>query len=189
MTDDNKTQALVPTERIAQAILVLRGQKVLLDADLTALYGGQHKALQRAGPAQPRPLSGRFHVSGERSGVRRFEVANCDLKRRSWWTALFALRFHGAWGDHGAAVLNSPRAVEMSVYVVRAFVRLREFVAGHQELAKRLDELEQRIGKQFATHDQAIAGIINTIRQLMAPPPDQPKRPIGFVAPMEKKPK
>lgn len=84
-----------------------------------------------------------------------------------------------------ATVLNSPRAVEVSIFVVRAFVQLRELLAGHRELAKRLDELEARIERKLSTHDQAIAGILNAIRQLMAPPPAAKKRPIGFITPEE----
>ena len=88
--------------------------------------------------------------------------------------------------EHGAimaaTVLNSRQAVEMSVYVVRAFVRLREMIASNKELAAKLNELERKL----ATHDQAITGLIKTIRQLMAPPPEPKKRPIGFVPPEEK---
>jgi hypothetical protein len=80
-----------------------------------------------------------------------------------------------------ATVLNSPRAVEVSIYVVRAFVQLRELLAGHKELAKRLNELETRMERKLMTQDQAIAGILDAIRQLIAPPPAQKKRPIGFV--------
>jgi hypothetical protein len=80
-----------------------------------------------------------------------------------------------------ATVLNSPRAIEVSVYVVRAFVQLRELLTGHKELAKRLDELESRMQRKLSSHDQAIAGILDAIRQLMAPPEPRKKRPIGFV--------
>jgi hypothetical protein len=73
-----------------------------------------------------------------------------------------------------ANVLNSPRAVEMSVHVVRAFVRLREMVASHKALMKRLDELEERYDKQFKV-------VFDAIRQLMGPPEPKPKRKIGFV--------
>jgi hypothetical protein len=83
--------------------------------------------------------------------------------------------------EHGAimaaTVLNSPPAIEMSVYVVRAFVKLRETLAAHKELAKRLDDVERRVG----THDRALAEIVRTIRQLMAPSEAPPKRGIGFV--------
>ena len=81
-------------------------------------------------------------------------------------------------------MLNSARAVEMSVHVVRAFVRLRELIASNRELAARLDQLEKKLG----THDQAIARIMQAIRQLMTPP-ESKKRPIEFVVPEEKEKK
>jgi hypothetical protein len=80
-----------------------------------------------------------------------------------------------------AMVLNSPRATEVSVYVVRAFVQLRDTLLTHKALAKRLDELESRLERKLATHDQAITGILEAIRQLMAPPEAAKKRRIGFV--------
>ena len=83
-------------------------------------------------------------------------------------------------------MLNSPRAVEMGVYVVRAFVRLRELLASNKEFARRLDELEMRIEKKLATHDQAIAAMLSAIRQLMNPPAPK-RRPIGFTADLSKK--
>jgi len=71
--------------------------------------------------------------------------------------------------------------VEVSIYVVRAFVQLRELLAGHKELATRLKELETRMERKLMTQDQAIAGILDAIRQLMTPPSEPKKRPIGFV--------
>jgi hypothetical protein len=94
--------------------------------------------------------------------------------------APFAFTEHGAL--MAATVLNSPRA-ETSVYVVRAFIRLRQFLATHKDLARRLEQHE----KKLSTHDQAIAGLMNTIRTLMAPPEPPRRRPIGFVNPDEKK--
>lgn len=86
--------------------------------------------------------------------------------------------------EHGAimaaSVLNSPRAVEVSVFVVRAFVKLRELAMAHKEIRQKLSELEQKV----AGHDQAIAGLINAIRELMTPPDPKKKRPIGL-APWE----
>ena len=81
-----------------------------------------------------------------------------------------------------ATILNTSRAIEVSVYVVRAFVQLREVLATHKQLAERLDVLEAKIERKLATHDRALADIINAIRELMAPP-DPKKRPIGFVTP------
>ena len=90
-----------------------------------------------------------------------------------------------AFTEHGAIqaanVLNSPRAVETGVYVVRAFVKLRELLASNKELARRLDELEAGIEKKLNTHDQAIAAILSAIRQLMNLPTPK-RRPIGFTA-------
>ena len=85
-----------------------------------------------------------------------------------------------AFTEHGAimaaAVLNSPRAVQVSVYVVRAFVQLRRMLAQNKELAGKLADLERKVGQ----HDQQIVALIQAIRQLMAPPPQPPRKPIGF---------
>jgi hypothetical protein len=92
--------------------------------------------------------------------------------------------------EHGAlmaaTILNSPRAIEVSVYVVRAFVQLRDLLAGNKELAHRLKELEERLERKLAGHDKTIVDILSAIRQLVNPP--QPtKRPIGFVTLKENK--
>lgn len=91
-----------------------------------------------------------------------------------------------AFTEHGAIqaanVLNSQRAVEMGVYMVRAFIRIREVLSTHRELARKLTALERRID----TQDETIVEILAAIRQLMAPPPPPKKRPIGFIIPAEK---
>src|SRR3990172_1570878 len=172
--------ALIVTARIARKILVIRGQKVMIDADLAALYDVPTKRLNE----QVKRNRGRFPADfvfplsrAERGEV----VANCDHLQRLKFspTMPFAFTEHGALMV--ASVLNTPHAVEVSLYVVRAFVELREALASHKELGKRLEELESRLKRKLATHDQAIAGILEAIRQLMAP--DEPaKRPrIGFV--------
>jgi len=92
----------------------------------------------------------------------------------------FAFTEHGA--IMAATILSSPRAVEMSVYVVRAFVQLRDLLASNQELAQKFAELEHKV----STHDQAILGILKAIRELMTPP-ETKRRPIGFVYPEENK--
>ena len=166
---------------IAGRILVLRGHKVMIDADLAELYGVSTKRLNE----QVRRNATRFPpdfmfqlTAAERSEV----VANCDHLQR----LKFSRSPPYAFTEHGAlmvaSVLNTDRAVEVSLYVVRAFVHLREMLTSNKELAAQLAELERK----FATHDQAIASIIATIRQLMAPPPAPKKPPIGFVSPKEK---
>lgn len=84
-----------------------------------------------------------------------------------------------------ATILNSSRAIDVSVYVVRAFLQLRDLLAGNRELAQQLRELERRLERKLAVHDEAIANILAAIRQLMNPP-ESPRRPIGF-APLEEK--
>lgn len=113
-------------------------------------------------------------------------VANCDhlnsLKFSK--TLLYAFTEHGA--IQAANVLNSTRAAEMSVYVVRAFVRLREMLTSNKELALKLAELETRLARKLDSHDQAITGLIEAVRSLMQPPEPPPKRPIGFITGKEK---
>jgi hypothetical protein len=176
----NETEALVVTARIARQILVIHGQKVMIDADLAALYDVPTKRLNEQVKRNPGrfPADFVFQLSrAERDQV----VANCDHLRRLKFspTMPFAFTEHGAL--MAASVLNTPRAVEVSLYVVRAFVELREALATHKELAKRLDELESRLERKLATHDQAITGILEAIRQLMVPPEPAQKRRIGFV--------
>ena len=174
----------LPIERIENRILLIRGHKVLLDADLAALYGVATRALNQAVKrnAERFPPDFMFRLSGNELAAWRSQVvmsnpgAKMGLRR-----APFAFTEHGAL--MAATVLNSPRAVQASLYVVRAFVRLRQFLADHKNLARRLEEHE----KKLASHDQAIAGLVNTIRQLMAPPEPPKRRPIGFVTPDEKK--
>lgn len=174
---------LQPIELIASRILSIRGQKVMIDADLAELYGVPTKALNQAVKRNPARFPGDFMF--QLTEVEKQQVVtNCDhLEKLKFSSALpYAFTEHGA--IQAANVLNSPRAAEVGVYVVRAFVRLRELLASSKELAQRLDDLEQRVERKLQTHDQAITGLIQTLRQMMTP--DEPKRrPIGFVHPKE----
>lgn len=178
---------LVPLERIEDRILLIRGQKVMIDADLAELYGVPTKRLneQVKRNAERFPEDFVFRLTTQEvEALNRSQFATGSQKHRDPRFTPFAFTEHGT--IMAANVLASPQAVEMSVYVVRAFVRLREVIASNKELAQRLDELERRIEQKLHTHDQAIAGILDAIRQLMAPPPAPKKRPIGFVTGEEK---
>jgi hypothetical protein len=138
--------ALAP--RVESLILRIRGHRVMIDADLAALYGVPTKRLNEQVKRNARrfPEDFCFQLSvAEKSEV----VANCDHLAR----LAFSSSSPHAFTEHGAImaanVLNSPRAVEMSVHVVRAFVRLREVIASHKELVKRVDELEACYDGQF----------------------------------------
>ncbi len=151
----------------------------MLDADLAALYGVQTRRLNE----QVRRNTERFPEDFVFQ-VTPAEFANLKSQfATSSWGGRRKLPL--AFTEHGAImaamVLNSPRATEVSVYVVRAFVQLRDTLIAHKELAQRLDELEARIERKLSSHDHAIAGILDAIRQLMTPPEPRKKRPIGFV--------
>lgn len=181
----HRGSALVPVEQIAQSILVLRGQKVLLDAELAALYGVPTKALNQAVKrnAERFPEDFMFRLSHvDTEALNRSQFVTGPQKHRDPRFPPYAFTEHGA--IQAANVLSSPRAIEMGVYVVRAFVKLRELLASNKELARRLDELEARVEKKLATHDKAIADILSAIRELMNPRTPA-RRPIGFTAALE----
>ena len=152
----------------------------MIDADLATLYGVPTKRLNEQVKRNARRFPADFVFQLSRT-ERDEVVANCDhlQKIRFSPTMPFAFTEHGAL--MAASVLNTSRAVEVSLYIVRAFVELREAITTHKELAKRLDELETRLERKLAGHDHAIAGILEAIRQLMAPPEPTNKRRIGFV--------
>lgn len=131
----------IPTEAIVQAIRVIRGQKVLLDADLAALYGVETKRFneQVKRNQQRFPEDFMFQLTDEEFDDLRSQNATSNRGRGGRRYLPYAFTEHGA--IMAATILNSPWATEVSVYVVRAFVKLRELLASHRALAKRLEEL------------------------------------------------
>ncbi len=169
----------LPLEQIENRILLVRGRKVLLDADLAALYGVSTKRFneQVRRNATRFPVDFMLQLTQKEWDSLRSQFATLETGRGRHRKYLpLAFTEHGA--IMAATILNSARATDVSVYIVRAFVRLRDYVVTHKELARRLEAHEKKI----ATHDQAIAGLVNTIRQLMAPPAPLRRRPIGFVS-------
>lgn len=164
--------ALIPTDLIEQKILLFRGYRVMIDHDLADLYGVPTKALNQAVKRnQDRfPEDFMFRLSEEEKTKL---VTDCDrfknLKHSSSLPCAFT--------EHGtlmlANVLKSSRAIQVSIEVVRAFVRLRQFIASHKDLERKLKELEKKYDSKFKV-------VFDTIRRLMAPPPVPPKRRIGF---------
>lgn len=172
-----------PLERIVSRILLVRGQKVMLDADLAELYGVS---------------TGRFNEQVRRNSDRfpsdfMFQLTNQEVERLRSQIAISIgeTRQIGRGGrrylphaftEHGAimaaTILSTPRATEASVFVVRAFVRLREMVVANKELSKKLDELERRV----SDHDEAITSIVKAIRELATPPEPKSRRRIGFIS-------
>lgn len=165
--------AVIPAERIEKAILSIRGEKVMLDSDLAELYGVETKALNQAVKrnANRFPEDFMFQLSaGEVFKLNRSQIVTGSQKHRDPRFPPYAFSEHGALML--ANVLNSERAVQTSVQVVRAFVRLRQMLASNAELARKLAALENKYDAQFKV-------VFDAIRQLMSPP--EPKcREIGF---------
>jgi hypothetical protein len=166
---------------VESRILVLRHQKVILDTDLAELYGVPVKRLneQVKRNRERFPSDFMFQMTAEEQESLRSQFATSKTGRGGRRYAPYAFTEHGA--IMAATVLNSERAVEMSVFVVRAFVRLRELLASNEKLAAKIDELEQRLD----THDASIQDLIEAIRQLMLPEPATGRR-IGFALPAPK---
>jgi hypothetical protein len=166
-------------EDITQAILVLRGRRVLLDAELAVLYGVTTRRLNEQVRRNRKrfPDDFLFELTTEEFAnlKSRFATSSWGGRRKR----PLAFTEHGA--IQAATILNSPRAVEMSVYVVRAFVKLREVLSTNRERARRFERLESRLDSKLTEHDEAIAAILSAIRELMRPR-DPPRRGIGFTA-------
>jgi hypothetical protein len=166
---------LIPAERIEKKILFLRSQKVMIDADLAALYGVSTKVLIQAVKrnAQRFPPEFMFRLSSEEYQFLRSQFVTSKKGRGGRRYLPYAFTEHGV--AMFATVLKSDRAIRMSIIIIKAFVRLRELLSSHKELAEKLQLLETRIDKQ----DQEIQTIIEAIHQLLTPT-EKPKRPIGF---------
>ena len=180
-------------QSISLAITALRGQRVILDSDLAALYGVETKRfneqIKRNGARFP--VDFMFQLTPEEFDSLRSQFATLKTGRGQHRKYLpYAFTEHGA--IMAAMVLASPRAVQVSVYVVRAFVRLRQAASLHEDLAKRLAELEMKTESIELSHDTfsrntraQLKQVFDAIRELMTPP-EPSKRPIGFVPPQDK---
>jgi hypothetical protein len=187
------SKEIIPIQRIAQSIFVLRGQKVMLDYDLAALYGVEARALNQAVKrnASRFPVDFMFQISAEEMEKVSQVVtppAQERTEKKVTNSSQFVTSSHKhrgkryrpyAFTEQGVAmlssVLNSERAVKVNIAIMRAFVKLRQTIETNRELARKFSELEKRVGK----HDEKIAAIFEAIRQLMAPP-EKPRREIGF---------
>jgi hypothetical protein len=182
---------VIPVEGIAQAIRVLRGEKVLLDSDLAFLYGVQTRVLNQAVKrnAERFPRDFMFRLNDEEmeqvsqskippqpTGKAVSDSSQIVMSSRKHRGRRYR---HYAFTEQGIAmlssVLNSERAVRVNIAIMRAFVKLRQTLESNRELAQKFSELERRVG----VHDDEIAAILEAIRQLMTPP-EKARREIGF---------
>lgn len=163
-------------------IFTVRGKRVILDSDLAELYGVSTKRLNEQVRRNPErfPHDFVFLLSQEEWDSLRSQIATLKGRGRHRKFLPYVFTEHGAL--MAAGVLNSSRAIEVSIYVVRMFIALREATANTHNLARRLDDLEKGPERRFGQHDQAIAEILAAIRALMNPPSPK-RRPIGFIGP------
>jgi phage regulator Rha-like protein len=168
----------VPVE---SRILILRRQRVILDNDLAELYGVSVKRLneQVRRNRERFPADFMFRLAAKEDQILRSQIATSSQKHGGRRYPPYAFTEHGA--IMAATVLNSKRAIEMSVFVVRAFVRMREMLLKNRQLAAKINELDRRL----ETHDTAIQDLIDAIKELMAPE-HASKRKIGFQLPPAK---
>jgi hypothetical protein len=169
------SKSLVPVERIEKSILLIRGQKVILDKDLAELYDVETKQLKRAVRRNILRFPADFMFELNRDEIQNLR---CHFGSSSWGGTRYSpMTFTEQGVAMLSSVLNSERAIEVNIQIMRVFVRLRQTLATHKELARKLAELEHH----FENHDQQIQTIFEAIRQLMMPP-EKPKRRIGFKA-------
>jgi len=172
--------AMVVARKVGSKIFVLRGQRVILDADLAELYGVQvrHLNQQVKRNAKRFPLAFRFQLSPHESRILRSQNVISSEGHGGARYRPYAFTEHGA--IMAATVLNSERAIEMSVFVVLAFVRMRRAIAGNRHILTKLAELERRL----KSHDADIQDLMDAIRELMSPAEPTRTR-IGFEVPSD----
>ena len=194
-----RKSSLLPLETITHRILLLREQKVLLDADLAALYGVETKVLLQAVKRNLErfPEDFMFQLTNQEFNVLRSQSVTSSSE------ALETLRWGGrrtapyAFTEQGVAmlssILSSPQAVQVNIAIMRAFVKLRELAMTHHDLAKQLNALEEKTANMAMQHDTfarntraQLKQVFDAIRELMTPPEPTKKRPIGFITGEEK---
>jgi len=172
----NKAGSIIPVERVESRILSIAGQKVIIDSDMAELYAVTTSRLneQVKRNIERFPADFMFQLNKEEFDNLKSQFATSS----SGWGGRRKLPY--AFTEHGAimaaSVLNSKRAVAVSIFVVRAFVKLRQMSAPYKEIMKKLQQLE----KKLQTHDKQIIEVVKAIRLLMPPPETKPKQPFGF---------
>src|SRR5438034_2041462 len=169
--------AIVTAQRIERAILLVRGQKVMLDADLAELYRVPTRVLIQAVKRNSArfPDDFMFRLTAEEAARLRSQLVISNVGRGGRRYLPYAFTEHGV--AMLSSVLSSDRAVQMNIAIIRAFIKLRDILATHKELAQRLENLELK----YQEHDHELQAVFEAIRQLLSTP-DPPKRNIGFAA-------
>jgi hypothetical protein len=170
-----KDKTIIPVGRIENRILLIRGEKVIIDSDLAEFYGVPTKRLNEQAKRNISrfPDDFMFQLSSE----EKLEVvANCDHLKKLKYSSFLPYAFTEHGSIMAAGVLNTPRAIEVSVYIVRAFVRMRKMISGQKELQQKISQIEGRL----SDHDEQIMELVSLIKQMLDPEPPPKKRRIGY---------
>ena len=195
----SKKTLVVSKGQIDSMIRSIRGVRVMLDSDLAAIYGVSTKRLneQVKRNLDRFPADFMFQLTAKEAVALRSQIATGSKARPILTSQIATSSSHGgrrshpyAFTEYGALmaanVLNSERAVQMSVFVIRAFVKMRETLLGTRELAKKLALLEKKLTGRLDVHEAAIVKVLQDLMQILNPPPlppDPPQRKIGFQPP------
>lgn len=170
---------LIAAEVIKNKIYLIRGYRVMLDSDLAGLYGVETKNLNLQVRRNMRRFPADFMFQLNKEETLRLQFATSRWGGKRYLPYVFT--------EQGVAmlssVLNSERAIEVNIVIMRAFVRMREILMTHKDLAAKITALELKYKNhdiRFSEYDKHITAIFEAIKKLMAPPPDKPKRRIGF---------
>jgi len=170
----NQPLSSIGSDNLTSIILTIRGQRMILDADLARIYGVQTRALNQAVKRNFEKFPEDFMFDLYREEILGISQTVTSLRKLKFSKQVRAFTEHGAL--MAATVLNSSRAVKMSLFIIRAFVKMREDQASNSAIFKRLAEID----KTLFTHDAALRDIYQKLRPLLAPPPEPPKPQIGF---------
>ena len=190
-------KAIIPIGQIEQRILLIRGQRIMLDADLASLYGTTTKRLNEQVKRNLRRFPEDFmfqlttkewadltsQIAMSNAQSNRSQIATGSQRHRDPRFTPYAFTEHGAL--MAANILRSERAIQMSVFVVRAFIRMRQMIIQQQGLARKLAELEKKLTERLDVHETAITEVLRQIMRLLSPPPESepepPKKRVGFL--------
>lgn len=177
---NNETKSIIPTERIEGVIYIIRGHKVILDKDLAALYGVETKQLNRAVSRNQKrfPKDFIFKLAKEEWDLLKCQIGTSNIGRGGKQKLPMAFTEHGV--AMASNLLKSQRAAEVSVEIVRAFIRMRQVLATHKEMSKELAELKSFLLKHSNKTDREFKKIWMAIDRLSTPPSKIRQRQIGF---------
>ncbi len=184
MASKKKDIITIPPERIVNRIFLIRGKKVMFDSDLAELYGVETRVLNQAVMRNIKRFPEDFMFQ---LNEKEFEILKSQFVTSSWGgKRKRPLVFTEQGVAMLSSVLNSERAVQVNIRIIRAFTKLRELITTNKDLRRKIEDMERKYGNQFKKHDQEINTIYTFIKKLLEPP-KEPKRPIGFRMKMKKK--